>query len=373
MSAYLLSLTGETVVPHSRAMSVVVVCVVLAGVVAPERAQAQAGVKPPMPPNLFTTKKLNDHLYVIAPSGPDMSNVGGNISVCISDEGVLLVDANYYLDWRNGQAVPMAQSVVDEVKKLTSQPIRWVINTHHHGDHAGGDPVLAKIATIVSHKNAREHILSGYENAAKNAPAAVTRAEQELAAARRTTDAARIAQAQDQLGRAQMNLKMAQSTDPQRSLPTLVYDSELALFLSSEEVHLYHFGRAHTDGDTLVYFKTSNVIHWGDTFSNRWIPAMDVSGNSLDWVQWLDKGVALSPTATMVPGHGTIGKEADVLKLRMFFTNLQAAVRQEIAAGKTHEQAMDDVKNPEYANYPGGAARLRTNVGIVYDQLKSRP
>ena len=350
-------------------MTSLVVSLIVAA--SPSVARAQPGPKPPMPPNLFSTTKLNDHLYVIAPSGPDMSNVGGNIGVCVSDQGVLLVDANYFLDWRNGQAVPMAQSVVDEVKKITSQPIRWVINTHHHGDHAGGDPVFAKIAIIVSHKNARDRILAGYESAAKNAPAAVTRAQQELEAARAAKDSAKIAQAQDQLGRAQMNAKMASSTDPRRSLPTVVYDNELVLFLDSEEVHLYHFGRAHTDGDSLVYFKTSNVIHWGDTFSNRWIPAMDASGNSVDWIDWLDKGIAVSPTATMVPGHGAIGKQADVLKLRAFFTKLQSDVRREIAAGRTREQAMDEVKDEEYVNYPGGAARLRTNVGIIYDQLKS--
>jgi cyclase len=356
---------------NGRAFQVVVVLLAIAGVSTAERPQAQAGPTPPMPPNLFTTTKLNDHLFVIAPSGPDMSNVGGNITVCISDEGVLLVDANYDLDWRNGQAIPMAQSVIDEVKKLTGQPIRWVVNTHHHADHAGGDPVFAKIATIISHTNAREHILSGYETAARSAPAAATRAEEALAAARSARDAAAIVQAQDQLGRARMNLALAQSIDPQRSLPTLVYDGELVLYLGPEEVQLRHFGRAHTDGDTLVYFKTSNVIHWGDTFSNRWIPAMDASGNSLEWVQWLDKGVALSPTATMVPGHGAVGKEADVLKLRAFFTNLQAAVRREIAAGRTREQAMDDVKDAEYVNYPGGAARLRANVGVIFDQLAS--
>jgi cyclase len=340
-------------------------------ILAASAAHAQPGPTPPMPPHLFTTTKLNDHLYVIAPSGPDMSNVGGNIGVCVSEQGVLLVDANYFLDWRNGQAVPMAQSVVDEVKKITNQPIRWVINTHHHGDHAGGDPVFAKIAPIISHRNARDRILSGYQSAAKNAPAAVARAQQELDAARAAKDSAKIAQAQEQLGRAQMNAKMVELTDASRSLPTLTYETELTLHLSSEEVHLYHFGRAHTDGDTLVYFKTSNVIHWGDTFSNRWIPAMDASGNSLDWIEWLDKGIAVSPTATMVPGHGAIGKQADVLKLRTFFTALQSAVRQEIAAGRTRDQAMDDVKDQEYVDYPGGAARLRTNVGIIYDQLKS--
>jgi cyclase len=326
----------------------------------------------PMPPNLFNVIKLNDHLYIIAPSGPDTSNVGGNIGVCISDEGVLLVDANYNLDWRNGQAVPMAQSVVNEVKKLTPKPIRWVINTHHHGDHSGGDPIFGPFATIVSHKNARARILSGYENAAKNAPVAVKRAEDELAAAKKANDAPKVSDAQDRLSLAQMNLKMAQTTDPKQSAPTILYDTEMVFALSSEEVHLYHFGKAHTDGDTLVFFKNSNVIQWGDTFSSNWVPAMDASGNSFDWVDWLDKGVAISPTATMVPGHGQIGKQADVRKLRGFFTTLQAAVDKEIAAGKTRDQVMDAVKLPEYENYPGGAERLRGNIGTIYDQVKAR-
>jgi len=356
-----------------RAVWVVLAAFVF-GVLAWETAGAQAPQRVvPMPPNLFSTKKLNDHLYVIMPSGPDTSNVGGNVGVCISDQGVFLVDANYYLDWRNGQAIPMAQSVVDEVKKITSQPIRWVVNTHHHGDHAGGDPVFAKIATIISHKNAREHIVSGYQSAGKNAAGAVAKAEEALAAARASKDAAKIADAQDQLGRAQMNLKMAQTSDPQRSAPMQTYDGEMALYLNTEEIHLYHTGRAHTDGDTLVYFKTSNAIHWGDTFSNRWVPALDGSGNTVEWVQWLDRGIAVSPGATMIPGHGQIGTQADVMKLREYFTNLQAAVRAEIAAGKTRDQAMDDVKLPEYANYPGGAPRIRTTVAAIYDELKARP
>ena len=150
-----------------------------------------------------------------------------------------------------------------------------------------------------------------------------------------------------------MNLKIAQATNPKKSAPTLLYDTEMVFVLSGEEVHLYHFGKAHTDGDTLVFFKNSNVIQWGDTFSSNWVPAMDASGNSFDWVDWLDKGVAISPTATMVPGHGQIGKQADVIKLRAFFTTLQAAVAKEIAVGKTHNQVMEAVKLPEYENYPG--------------------
>jgi glyoxylase-like metal-dependent hydrolase (beta-lactamase superfamily II) len=346
---------------------------VIAGILllgSPGAAQLRRPV--PMPPNLFNVIKLNDHLYIIAPSGPDTSNVGGNIGVCIADEGVLLVDANYNLDWRNGQVVPMAQSVIDEVKKLTPKPIRWVINTHHHGDHAAGDAVFGAFATIVSHKNARDRIVNGYQNAVKNAPAAVKKAEDNLAAVKKAGDAARISDAQDQLSLAQMNLKMARTTDPKKSAPTLLYDTEMVFVLSNEEVHLYHFGKAHTDGDTLVFFKNSNVIQWGDTFSSNWVPAMDASGNSFDWVDWLDKGIAISPSATMVPGHGQIGKQADVLKLRSFFTTLQAAVAKEIAAGKTREQVMDAVTLPEYEKYPGGAARLRGNIGTIFDQTKAR-
>src|ERR1700687_5609820 len=81
--------------------AVLVVCLlVVARLVTNELGTAQARVVP-MPPNLFSTQKLNDHLYVIMPSGPDTSNVGGNVGVCVSDQGVLLVDANYYFDWRN--------------------------------------------------------------------------------------------------------------------------------------------------------------------------------------------------------------------------------------------------------------------------------
>ena len=110
-----------------------------------ERGSAQQELQPPMPPNLFTVHKLTDKLSIIAPYGPDMSQVGGNIGVFITDEGVLVVDDNYYTQVRSGQTVGLAEAVVAEIKKMTNQPIRFVINTHHHSDHAGGNPVFAKL------------------------------------------------------------------------------------------------------------------------------------------------------------------------------------------------------------------------------------
>ena len=335
---------------------------------------AQQEPRAPMPPNLFTVQKLNDKLFIIAPSGPDMSNVGGNIGVFITDEGVLVVDDNYYRQRRNGQTVEMAEAVVAEIKKLTNRPIRFVINTHHHGDHAGGNPVFAKFATIYAQKNVRPRLVSGYQNAVKNAPGAVAKAEQEVALAGTANDQPRMTQAQEQLATARMNLQAAQSFDPLQAAPTVTYDGELIFHIGGEEIHLYHPSRAHTDGDSLVYFKTANIALWGDAFANNWVPVIDAGagGSSLEWLQFIDRGIQLvGENATMVPGHGAIAKASDVRRLRLYFTNLQDNVRKAIAAGKTREQAMDEITVPAYASLPGGAPRIRMNVAAVYDELRA--
>ena len=298
-----------------------------------QKGAAQQELRPPMPPNLFTVHKLTDKLSIIAPSGPDMSQIGGNIGVFITDEGVLVVDDNYYTQERNGQTVRLAEAAVAEIRKLTKQPIRFVINTHHHSDHAGGNPVFAKLATIYAQKNVRARILAGYQSS-----------------------------------------KEKLDFDPMAAAPSVTYDGELIFHLGGEEIHLYHPARAHTDGDSIVHFKNANIAHWGDAFINNWVPVLDVGGgaSSLEWLQFIDRGIQLvGENATMVPGHGAIGKVADVRRFRMYFTNLQANVRKAIAAGKTREQAMDEITVPAYANLPGGAARIRMNVAAIYDELKA--
>lgn len=299
-----------------------------------EKGAAQHGLRPPMPPNLFTVQKLTDKLFIIAPSGPDMSNVGGNIGVFITDEGVLVVDDNYYRQVRNGQTVAMAEAVVAEIGKLTAQPIRFIINTHHHGDHAGGNPVFGNLGTIVAQKNVRDRILAGYKNS-----------------------------------------KEPLDFDPLKAAPTVTYDGELIFHLGGEEIHLYHPARAHTDGDTIVHFKHANIALWGDAFVNNWVPFVDVGAgaSTLEWLQFLDRGIQLvGESASMVPGHGAIATAADVRRFRMYFTNMHANVRKAIAAGKTREQAMDEITVPAYANLPGGAERIRMNVAAVYDELKAQ-
>jgi glyoxylase-like metal-dependent hydrolase (beta-lactamase superfamily II) len=331
--------------------------------------------RPPMPPNLFTIHKLTDQLSVIAPSGPDMSQVGGNITVFMTDEGVLVIDDNYYWQRRNGQNVELAEAVVAEIRKLTNQPIRFVINTHHHGDHAGGNPVFAKFATIFAQKNVRPRLIAGYQDALKNAPGGVVKAQQELTAAKTSNDKARIAQAEEQLAIARRTLQVAQSFDPLKVGPGVTYDGELIFHMGGEEIHLYHPARAHTDGDTLVYFTNANIAVWGDAFVNNWVPVIDMSAgaSTLEWLQFIDRGIQLvGEGATMVPGHGAIAKAPDVRRLRLYFTNMHDAVRKAIAAGKTRQQAADEITVPTYAKLPGGAPRIRENVAAVYDEMRGR-
>ena len=306
---------------------------VVLGFLLHEKSAAQAELRPPMPPNLFTVHKLTDKLSIIAPSGPDLSQVGGNIGVFITDEGVLVVDDNYYTQVRNGQTVALAEAVVAEIRKMTSQPIRFIVNTHHHSDHAGGNPVFARLGTIYAQKNVRNRILEGYKSA-----------------------------------------KEPLDFDPAKAAPAVTYDGELIFHLGGEEVHLYHPARAHTDGDTLVHFKNANIALWGDAFINNWVPVIDVAGgaSTIEWLQFLDRGIQLvGENATMVPGHGAIAKASDVRRFRTYFTNLHASVRNAIAAGKTREQAMNEITVPAYANLPGGTSRIRMNVAAVYDELRA--
>jgi glyoxylase-like metal-dependent hydrolase (beta-lactamase superfamily II) len=194
--------------------------------------------------------------------------------------------------------------------------------------------VFGKLGTIVAQKNVRNRILEGYKNS-----------------------------------------KETLDFDPLTAAPVVTYDGELIFHLGSEEIHLYHPARAHTDGDTIVHFKHANIAMWGDTFINNWVPVIDVAAgaSTLEWLQFIDRGIQLvGENATMVPGHGAIAKVADVRRFRTYFTNMHTRVRAAIAAGKTREQAMDEITVSAYANLPGGAARIRMNVAAIYDELKNQ-
>jgi glyoxylase-like metal-dependent hydrolase (beta-lactamase superfamily II) len=287
---------------------------------------------------------------------------------------VLVVDDQFAQQRRDGSTVDIAQGVLDQIHRVTNKPIRYVVNTHHHADHAGGNLTFGKVATIVAQKNERRNLIAARDGLLSRAPAQIARTEKDLAAAR-GSDRSRVTALEEQLAAQRLQLKLAQSPDFERTLPSLTYDNELQIRLGTEEIRLYHFGPAHTDGDTLVYFVNANVAHWGDTFETKSHPFIDRSAgaSTRGWIEFLERGLqTVAPTARMIPGHGTVGGADDVRAVIRYFSDLRGAVAEEIKAGRTKDETIASVvaRFPQYKDFRPGEARFRLSIGVIYDELK---
>jgi len=202
----------------------------------------------------LTTVKVKDDLFVI-----HNDFVPGNTTALITNQGVVLVDDKFEIDHDN---------IVAEVKKLTSQPIKYVINTHHHADHSGGNAKLqAMNVQAIASEQARQNMVDG-------------------------------------------NLT---------GLPTMVFEHHAHVYLGGKNVELYHFGRAHTNGDVVVYFPAQRTLAAGDmfTFGDATPELIDYAGggSAKEWTSTLDSALQLD-FDTAVPGHGVVTTKAEMRKYR---------------------------------------------------------
>lgn len=330
----------------------------------------------PAPSSLFTVEKIADRLYVLSTKSAGDAALG-NVAFFVSDEGVLVVDDQFEKQRRDGDTFDIAQGIIDQIKRVTDRPIRYVINTHHHADHAGGNLTFGNLAIIVAQQNERKNLIATHDALLSRTPVQITRTEADLSGARAANDSGRIEPLHEQLAAQKLQLELAQSSRFEKSLPVLTYASELSIYLGGEEIQLYHFGPAHTDGDTLVYFRNANVAHWGDVFETKSHPFIDRSAgaSTRGWIEFLQRGLeAVGPTAKMIPGHGYVATAADVRAVERYFVDLRGAVGRELAAGKTREQAVESVTTEfsQYKDFRPGEARFRMSVGSIYDEMKER-
>jgi len=205
-------------------------------------------------PSKLNTIKITDDLYVI-----HNDFVPGNTTALITNEGVLLVDDKFEIDFPN---------IVAEVKKLTSQPIKYVINTHHHGDHSGSNAKMqAMNVQVIASEQARENMVDA----------------------------------------------------KQPGQPTMTFDRHAHVYLGGKNVEMYHFGRAHTNGDVVVLFPAQRTLAAGDmfTFGDDVPELIDYSGggSAKEWTSTLDSALQLD-FDTVVPGHGPLAKKPDMRKFR---------------------------------------------------------
>jgi len=232
----------------------------------------------------ITITKLAEGLHVLF-------GAGGNIGVSSGKDGVFVIDDQY---------APMTAKIRAAVAGISDQPIRFVLNTHWHGDHTGGNENLGGAgAIIVAHENVRKRMS----------------VEQFLEA---------------------FNERVPAS--PAVALPVVTYAESVSFHLNGDEIHCFHLPPAHTDGDSVVHFKKANVIHMGDLFFNGLYPFIDASsGGTLDgMIGAADQVLGMAnETTQIIPGHGPMAKRADLKVFRDMLAAVRDKMKPLVAAGKT--------------------------------------
>ncbi|MDX1646193.1 MAG: MBL fold metallo-hydrolase [Longimicrobiales bacterium] len=222
---------------------------------------------------------------------------GGNIGVSVGDDGVFLID---------DQFAPLTDQILAAIAEITDEPVRFVFNTHWHGDHTGGNENLGEAgALIVAHDNVRQRMS----------------AEQIL----------------ERIGRPPSTTPAS----PTGALPVVTFSEDVSFHLNGGELHAFHVANAHTDGDAIVHFQAANVVHMGDTFFRGRFPFIDTaSGGSIDGLI-AAVGEALSvmdPDTRIIPGHGALATREDLRVYADALKEMRDAVAGLMARGMSLEE-----------------------------------
>lgn len=211
----------------------------------------------------ITVTKVAGSVYML-------QGAGGNIGASVEDDGIVVVDDQY---------APLAEKIQAALKEITDKPVRFIINTHYHGDHTGGNAFFQKQAPVIAQDNVRKRLEHG--SVAGN------------------------------LGSISIERKPA----PKEAWPILTFDHDVTVHLNGEDIRALHFPSSHTDGDSIIFFPKSNVVHMGDDFVRYGFPFIDLaSGGSVQgMIAALDEVIPKLPAdVKVIPGHGKISTLDDV-------------------------------------------------------------
>jgi len=276
---------------------------------------------------------------------------GGNVGFFVGPESVLVIDSQFK---------ELAPGIVEQIKKVSDRPIKFLLNPHHHGDHVGGNEVFRQFAMIVAHDNVRTRMLASPVDIQREYPA-----QPEQAKKAGNADMAKFFA--DQIAWA----KTVKVEDI--PAPVMTFDSQLTIHMGDETIRVWHLPPAHTDGDSVVDFEKANVLHMGDDLFNKIIPFVDVSsGGSVNgYIAALDRVAGKVPAnVTIIPGHGEVTDLAGLKTLRQYVADLLDAAKKARAAGKSRDDFVKEVDLPAYKDWNGYKDRFKSNAASAWDEAR---
>ncbi len=246
-----------------------------------------------------------------------LEGAGGNIGVSVGADGLLIVD---------DQFLPLAPKIEAALEKLDKGPLKFVLNTHWHGDHTGGNPHFGRKAHIIAHTNVRKRLAD-------------------------------------------------KSDTPKEALPVITFDDSLAVHFNGEEITVLHLPPGHTDGDSVIHFTKSGVVHMGDQFFNGKFPFIDLGngGDVAGYVQNVGAVLKKLPTGgKIIPGHGPLATREDLEKFHQMLVETTGLVRKAIDEGKTLEQVKAAGLPDKWKDWGTGFINTSRWLEIVFNNLNRK-
>jgi glyoxylase-like metal-dependent hydrolase (beta-lactamase superfamily II) len=253
-----------------------------------------------------------------------LEGAGGNIGASVGEDGIVVID---------DQFAPLAPKIEAALKGITDKPVRFILNTHYHGDHTGGNAEFAKLGTLIAQENVRKRLAEGSEikRFGKTPPA------------------------------------------PKEALPIITFEHDVSVHLNGEDVRAIHFPHGHTDGDSVIFFPQSNVVHMGDDFVTYGFPFVDIEngGSVSGMVAGVEKVLSMTkPDTKFIPGHGGLSTADDVRKFLAMLQETRAAVADAVKKHKTPEQMKKEKLLAKWeADYGKGFIKTDDWVDALYDDV----
>ena len=272
-------------------------------------------------------EKVKDGLYLIrgpfnrcAPNGcgggyadDGLLHEAGDVAVRVTPEGLIVVDDKYQEN---------VADILEKVKSISQAPIKYLLNTHHHTDHAGGDAIFVNTTEIIAHRNVRENFLR----------------------------------------------------NKQPGAPRVTFTDQASVFLGGVEVRAYYFGRAHTNGDAVIYFPDLKVIHSGDLITEG-MPVMDYNNgaSAVEWVRVLDRVLELD-FDTVIPGHGKLLTKENIRSDRQKLVTMNQRMAELAKKGVPLEQVFDQLKLADLGwDHTVSTVAFKGGLKGYYEEMKAQP